>query len=144
MTKKKAKKKTGKVAAKKSPGKRSTRGKIKETHPAEVRKEVSRIVREHATKMAAAVVTEGEKGQLAPVKYLFEVAGVFPETTETAEGSPREDSLAETLLHRLNIPIEPVHRDGEEEEPVEIGAPVKVEEDEELETELKPGDDGKG
>ena len=145
MTKKKAKKsgKTGKTAAKKSTKRTGTGKKVKETHPTEVRKELSSMVREHATEMADAVIQQGKSGQLATVKYLFEMAGVFPEAPETAEGSPREDSLAETLLHRLNIPIEPVRRVGEDDEPVMMGSPVKAEEDEESETELKPEETGK-
>ena len=150
MTKKKANK-AGKTAAKKTAAKktaakkgskRTVRAKkAKETLPGEVHQELSSMVRESAAEMTDAAIRQGKSGQLATVKYLFEMAGVFPKTTETAEGSPREDSLAETLLHRLNIPIEPMHREGEDEEPVEIGAPVKVEEDEESETELKPADD---
>jgi hypothetical protein len=145
MTKKKANK-AGKTAAKKTAAKKGSKRtvsakKAKETLPGEVHQELSSMVRESAAEMTDAAIRQGKSGQLATVKYLFEMAGVFPKTTETAEGSPREDSLAETLLHRLNIPIEPVHREGEDEEPVEIGAPVKVEEDEESETELKPADD---
>ena len=140
MIKKKAKK-TGKTAAKKGSKRAVRTKKTKETHSTEVHKEVSSMVRDSAAEMADAVIQQGKTGQLATVKYLFEMAGVFPETTEPAEGSPREDSLAETLLRRLNIPIEPVHREGADEELVEIGVAVKVQEDEESETELKPEGD---
>jgi hypothetical protein len=123
MNKKKAKR-TRKKATKKSGKTKSTRrrratSKRKEPRPAEVRKEVSRMVESEAKVMAKAVIDEGKKGQLATVKYLFEVAEIFPPGTQTTEGSAREDSLAETLLHRLNIPIEPIQHD-EDDGPVII------------------------
>jgi hypothetical protein len=64
MTKKKAK---SKAAPKTKSGKRTTSKSKKELNPAEVRKDISRMVESHATKMAQAVIGEGEKGQLATV-----------------------------------------------------------------------------
>lgn len=123
MIKKKAKRtgKTAKKSGKKKNTGRNTGKKRKELRPAEVRKKVSAMVELEAAKMAKAVIGEGKKGQLATVKYLFEVAEIFPPSVQTTEGSAREDSLAETLLHRLNIPIEPVHNDDDDDEPVNIG-----------------------
>jgi len=43
------------------------------------------------------------KGQLAQVKYLFEVTGLFPKTEET-EAQPEGDSLAKTLLTHMGFP----------------------------------------
>jgi hypothetical protein len=129
MIKKKAKR-TRKAAAKKNSKKKSPAKKSKQLDPAEVRKEVSQMVGSEATEMARAVIGQGKAGQLATVKYLFEMAGVFPASTETTEGSPREDSLAETLLHRLNIPIEPI-KHNEDEEPIELGKPNSDGDDEE-------------
>jgi hypothetical protein len=123
MIKKKARAKS-KTEAKKSSekgSKKSTAKNSKESQPAEVRKEVTQMVHDGAAEMAQAVIAEGKKGQLATVKYLFEMSGVFPPPTDKPEGTPEEDCLARTLLTRLNIPLEPVHRGDEDEEPVEIG-----------------------
>ncbi len=125
MKKKKAKKK-GKTVAKR-PAARHTAKKAKEPHPEKVRKEVSVMIETGAKKMAQAVIERAKAGELATVKYLFEMSGVFPKSKETEEGSPHEDSLAETLLHRCNIPLEPVNSDADDE-PVEFGAPMVTEE----------------
>jgi hypothetical protein len=128
MIKKKAKKTAARKIAKKKVN--ATTKKEAEAHPAEVRKEVSLMVEEQAATMAQAVINKGKTGQLATVKYLFEVAGVFPPTNESKEGTPEEDSLAKTLLTRLNIPLEPIkHDEDEDEEPLELGQPVKTEGD---------------
>jgi hypothetical protein len=128
MTKKKAKSKT--VAKKIAKKKGKAKTKEQEAHPAEVRKKVSRLVQGAASKMAQAVIDDAKKGQLASVKYLFEMTGVFPATSESKEGTPEEDSLAKTLLTRLNIPLEPIkHDEDEDDEPVELGEPVKNDED---------------
>ena len=124
MKKKKAKD-AGKTAEKKRAKKKSPPKKAKEPHPDEVRKEVSLMIETEAKGMAQAVIDRGKTGELATVKYLFEMSGVFPKSKETEEGSPHEDSLAETLLHRLNIPLEPVNCDTDDE-PVEFGAPAEV------------------
>jgi hypothetical protein len=102
----------GKKAGKKKGGAKSgVKRKKNELNPAEVRKEVSRIVEAHAGKLAQAVVTEGEKGQLGPVKFLFEMANIYPPTTDGSQASAREECLAETLLDRLGIPKTPVVAD---------------------------------
>jgi hypothetical protein len=124
MIKKKAKAKSkteAKKSSRKSSKKKSAAKKSKEPRPAEVRKEVTQMVHDGAAEMAEAVIAEGKKGQLATVKYLFEMSGVFPPPTDKPEGTPEEDCLAKTLLTRLNIPLEPVRRGDEDEEPVEIG-----------------------
>lgn len=114
MVKKKAKGKTAKAKkAKKSSG---SRGK-KELNPVEVRKEIAQMVASAATEMADAVIGEGKKGQLATVRYLLEVANIYPPPTDGSLSTTDEDSLARTLLNRLNIPDKPIGRD-EEDEPV--------------------------
>jgi len=119
MTKKKAKSKTSKTTkAKQSSGKRRK----KELNPAEVRKGISRMVESHANKMTKAVIDEGEKGQLATVKYLFEMAEIYPASTDGSHATEDEDCLARTLLNRLDLPTEPVGRD-EEDEPVKNAKP---------------------
>jgi hypothetical protein len=73
--------------------------------------------------MAQAVIGEGKKGQLATVKYLFEMASIFPAPTDGSQASEDEDCLARTLLNRLDLPTEPVGRD-DEDEPVKLARPV--------------------
>jgi len=62
---------------------------------------------------------EAMKGQLAPAKYMFEVAGVYPPVTDGEQATQEEDCLAKTLLARLNIPKKPVQE--EEDEPAATG-----------------------
>jgi len=112
MIKKKAKGKATKkkTAKKKSAGKKRK----KEFNPAEVRKSIAILVESEAEKMAAAVIGEGKKGQLAPVKYLLELAKIFPEATDGSQASADEECLAKTLLRRLDLPEEPVSRDEDD------------------------------
>jgi hypothetical protein len=120
MTKKKAKRKPAKTTkATKSSGRRGKR----ELNPTEVRKGISRMVESHANKMTKAVIDEGEKGQLATVKYLFEMAAIFPASTDGSHATEDEDCLARTLLNRLDLPTEPVGRD-DEDEPLKVSKPA--------------------
>ncbi len=126
MIKKKAKGKTaGKKSAKR---KRATKGE-KENNPAKVRKQVSRMVESQAGKMAQAAINEGKKGQLANMRYLFELSGVYPPATDGDQATADEDCLAKTLLHRLNLPEEPIARD-EEDEPAKAAIPAAAPADE--------------
>jgi hypothetical protein len=113
MTKKKTEKNDS--AEKKSTGKRKSTRRKKELDPESVRNGISKLVKSHAEKMTEAVIEEGEKGQLATVKYLFEVAQIFPPATDGSEATSEEDSLAKTLLDRLNIPDKPVVGSDEED-----------------------------
>ena len=107
MIKKKSK---GKKTAKKPQRKRTRKAAIKELHPSEVRKDIAAKVEAQADELADAVIEEGKKGQLATVKYLFEMARIFPEAVE--ESKPEEEeSLAATLLQKLGVPEEPVIHD---------------------------------
>lgn len=120
MIKKKAKAKaaTKKAATKKKGAPKSK----KEINPAEVRKEIAEMVGSEATSMAQAVIGEGKKGQLATVKYLFEVAEIYPPSTDGNQATKDEECLAKTLLDRLNIPDKPIALD-EEEEPMKRANP---------------------
>ncbi len=111
MIKKKAK---SKVTAKKTARKKSARKNKKELSPAEVRKDIAKMVKSEASEIATAVIGEGKKGQLATMKYLFEMAEIFPEATDGSQTSADEDCLAKTLLRRLDMPDEPVPRDEED------------------------------
>jgi hypothetical protein len=121
MTKKKAK---GKKTAKRATKKKTTTTNKQELNPAEVRKNIAAMVEAEAETLAGAVIEEGKKGQLPTVKYLFEVAHIYPQPPEGEHSSTDEDSLAKTLLDRLNIPDSPVaHDQYERGEDVMIIAP---------------------
>ncbi len=110
-----------KTAAKKSAKKKSAPRAKKETNAADVRKKVSTMVKAKAVNMAKAVIGETKKGvpqdlQLATVKYLFEVAEIYPPQSDQDAASADEDCLAKTLLNRLNIPDVPIRRDEDEED----------------------------
>jgi len=64
-------------------------------------------VREGAAKMAQAVVDEAMKGEVAPMKYLFEMTGLHPGAGENEVAAPT-DVLARVLLKRLGLPEDPV------------------------------------
>ena len=65
--------------------------------------------------MAKAVMGEAMKGQLATVKYLFEVASIYPPATDGEQATSEEDSLAKTLLRRLHLPEDPINLHEEDE-----------------------------
>lgn len=125
MKKKKAKSKT---VAKKDAKKITKAAETKELNPAQVLKDISALVEAEAAGLAEAVIGEGMKGQLSPVKFLFEMAHIFPPPTDESLMSKDEDSLAETLLDRLNIPKRPLVHDElqkEEDEDVVVIQPKK-------------------
>ena len=127
MKKKKAK---GKTAAKKTAKKSKKGAEKKELNPAQVLKDISALVEveAEAEELAEAVIGEGMKGQLSPVKFLFEMAHIFPPLTDESLTNKDEDSLAETLLDRLNIPKRPLVHDElqkEEDEEVMVMQPKK-------------------
>ena len=113
-TKKMAGKEVKKTAKKKGTAKRKSSK--KERDGREIRQECSKLIKVDAPKMTAAVIEEGKKGQLGPVKYLFEMANIFPAAEDGSQTSAKEESFAETLLHRLGIPTDPVVADEYEKE----------------------------
>jgi hypothetical protein len=142
MNRKKAKgkstkdKKSEKTAKKRGTAKRKVTK--KERDSTDVRKECSKLVKAEATEITAAVIGEGKKGQLGPMKYLFEMANIFPRADDGSQTSAREDSLAETLLNRLGIPTSPVVADEYEKESNEV-IPVRLAERDEQEDDGAPG-----
>jgi hypothetical protein len=78
-----------------------------------VRENITNMVTNSAKAIANQVIEDAKSGQLASVKYLFEVAGLYPATEETAAALP-EHSLAHTLLRRMGLPTEPVIRDEDQ------------------------------
>lgn len=120
-----------KATAKKSAKKKSAAKPKKENNAADVRKRVSTMVKAKAVNMAKAVIGETKKGvpqdlQLATVKYLFEVAEIYPPQTDQDTATADEDCLAKTLLNRLNIPDVPIRRDEDEGVVSEEMASTKV------------------
>jgi hypothetical protein len=113
MIKKKAKSKAAK-AVKPTAKSASPRAK-KESNPAEVRKDISKIVQSGARRIARAVMEQATTGQLAPAKYLFEVAGIYPALTDGSFATEDEDCFARTLMNRLDLPDKPIALDDEDE-----------------------------
>lgn len=121
MIKKKAKNKTAK---RKTAKKKFTTRSKKERNPAAVRNDIAKMVESGAKKITQAVMTQAMNGQVAPAKFLFEMASIFPPITDGSQASAEEESLAATLLRRLDMPDEPVMRD-EEDAPVKSVVPVE-------------------
>jgi hypothetical protein len=123
MTKKKAK---GKKAAKKATAKQTTTNRSKKTEKqvdlVAVRKSISNIVGAQAKTITKKVVQQAKDGQLATMKYLFEMAGVYPPSTDDSGMKLEDDSLAKILLDRMNIPFTPLPPREDDEERVQ--APV--------------------
>lgn len=126
--KKKGKSKAGKKAVRKR-----KKADVAEKDMAEVRKNLSKLVKAEAEHLTQAAIEQGKAGQLPTVKYLLEMAGIFPAgESEQKPPSKDEESLAETLLDRLGIPKEPVIADEYAKEDEEIVMlPAKAEEEEE-------------
>jgi len=111
MMKKKGKGKS-KSETKKTTKKGSPKDKNdKDLNPEECRKDIARMVEAELGDLAQAVIDEGKKGQLATVKYLLEVAHIYPKAPEGTVSNTDEESLAKTLLDRLDIPDHPVVHD---------------------------------
>jgi len=128
MIKNKGKGKSKSKGNKSAKAKGTKRSSKKPLDPVKVRREISEIVMESAQAITQAVKVQAAQGQLAPAKFLFEMAGVFPPSTDGTFTTENEDSLAKTLLNRLNIPLEPVVHDllqKEEDEDIVI-QPKKV------------------
>ncbi len=124
-----------KPASRKKSSSKGRRGKEKDT--AEVRQDLVRLVKDAAEAMAAAVVDEGKKGQVSPVKFLLEIAGIFPKPeAEVNAPDKREESLAETLLDRLGIPKTPVAAEeyAKDDEEIVMLPAKKIESEESPET----------
>jgi len=69
---------------------------------AAVREQITRLVGNEAVGMVKTTIREVDKGHYLAMKYLFEMIGLAP--VITPEEAPQEDSLAKTLLRRLQLP----------------------------------------
>ena len=77
---------------------------IKHVDLAVVREKITNLVGNHAVDMVKTTIDEVDKGHYLAMKYLFEMIGLCP--AMPAEQTPQEDSLARTLLRRLQLPEE--------------------------------------
>ncbi len=75
MIKKKAK---GKATTRKAAAKRGSPRSRKERNPEAVLNDIAKIVESGAKKITKAVMEQAMTGQLAPAKYLFEMASIYP------------------------------------------------------------------
>ena len=66
-----------------------------------VGEQITNLVGNRAIEMVEITMDEVDKGHYLAMKYLFEMIGLCPATPP--EGAPEEDSLAKTLLQRLNL-----------------------------------------
>jgi hypothetical protein len=99
-------------------------------NPKKISKDIAALVEVNADRLAQAVIQEGMTGQVPQVKYLFEIAHIFP-VSDSSTPTEREESLAETLLDALKIPKTPVVHDQlqKDEEETEATQPDKAEEE---------------
>jgi hypothetical protein len=116
MTKKK--KATTRPTAKK----KSATKKKKQVDAAQVREDLAGIVKSEAKSITEAVMDQAMHGELAPAKYLLELAGVYPPANEGEQATEEEDCLAKTLLDRLNISRKAPHNEHEEETEKDAGS----------------------
>jgi hypothetical protein len=89
------------------PEKKEAAKKKKGKDVVEVRENINELVMESAVAIANIVIEAAKTGQLASARYLFEAAGIYPVTEQTAI-RPIETSLAHTLLTRMGLPLDPV------------------------------------
>jgi hypothetical protein len=115
MMKKKVKRKKAATGAAKQRSTRKTPRTKKQTNAAEVRNDIAKIVKSGAKKITKAVMDQAMTGQLAPAKYLFEMAAIYPPSTDGSESSKEEECFAKTLMDRLNLPDKPIALDEEDE-----------------------------
>jgi hypothetical protein len=72
------------------------------------------IVESEAKKITEAVMDQAMTGQLAPAKYLFEMAEMYSQATDGSHPTVDEESLAATLFRRLDISEKPIMRHEED------------------------------
>jgi len=67
----------------------------------ELRQKIAERVALAAVGMVETTIAQAEEGNYSAMKYLFEIAGLFPATDP--EAAPTDDSLAGVLLQRLGL-----------------------------------------
>ncbi len=137
IRKKKRAKSASRTVAKKAKAKKGPRTK-KHVNSAEVRNDIAKIVKSGAKKITKAVMEQAMTGQLAPAKYLFEVAAIYPPASDGSEASTDEECFAQTLLKRLDIPDKPIALDDPEDEAGKVAESDTDASDAESESEKEP------
>jgi hypothetical protein len=98
-------------AKKKATSKKKSSAKTKKAAVAdfrEVRRQVKNAICDEASEIAKEVAGEVKsKKQVASMKTLFEVIGLFPESPEEREAAGDDQALAKVLLERLGLSDEP-------------------------------------
>jgi hypothetical protein len=118
-----------KAGKKKASGKKST-SKAKQVEAIdlrEVRVKVKNVIGDKAEELVKAVTEDAvKKAQAQPMRMLFEMIGLFPESQEERDAAGDDQALAKVLLERLGLPDEPATSDEEAEEQRELqeSAPV--------------------
>jgi hypothetical protein len=69
---------------------------------AEVRRQITDLVRTGAVEMVETTIDQVGKGHYLGMKYLFEMIGLYPATS--IDETPAKDSMAAILLRRLGLP----------------------------------------
>lgn len=70
-----------------------------------LRREIVDVVAAHALAMVDTAIRQASEGNYGAMKYLFEMAGLYPPTAGAVER--RDDSLVQTLLSRLGLSDSP-------------------------------------
>lgn len=82
---------------------------------AEAFEQVVAIIRGRAAQIADVATNAAIKGQLAHVKYLFDLAGIERELGDTKVPGEGEEPLTARLLRQLGMPMEPKKKCDREE-----------------------------
>jgi hypothetical protein len=75
---------------------------LKQVDLSVVREQITKLVGNRAVGMVKTTMDEVDKGHYLAMKYLFEMIGLCPAPLES--DAPQDDSLARTLLRRLQFP----------------------------------------
>jgi hypothetical protein len=125
MKRSKAKPKTRRQGKRRTPARRTGSRNI---DVATVRQQIINIIGTEAATMVWAAIEEGHKGHYQAMKYLFEVAGIFP-VPANEEKSGEAKSYAEILCKQLGLQEEPLVEEeitdvaiADEEHAVESGS----------------------
>ena len=94
--------KRAKVRAKKAAGNGAGRVSSKPADLATVREEIKNLIGNAASEMVENGIAEANKGHYAAMKFLFELAGLYP-VPEGAEPEEQEGGLAKIFFNRLGM-----------------------------------------
>ena len=96
---------------------------------AKIRDQITQTVGKCAVDLVKAAIDEVKKGHYLPMKYLFEIVGLYP--ASAGAESPQDNSLAKILLKNLGIdpefirPETKVSKDSPESWPSATGDAVE-------------------